>query len=142
MSDPKSYQSISTPSVKGGRLQWPDIELIRVTQRGMVFRSHQLFDLGDTLSIGIHLEVAQDGPQSTGGKRADFLKVEGAVVACQMVSWGGIDRRFEITVLFQSVAENDGGLLDDIGRASGLAMVPHGADDAENPGLGPICGLN
>ena len=141
MSDFKPYESISAPSVKGGRLQWPDIELVRVTQRGMVFRSQQMFDLGDTLSIGIHLEVAPNTAASP-DPRADFLKVEGAVVACQMVSWGGIDRRFEITVLFQSIAENDGGILDDINRASEIAMMPQAAENPENRGFGSICGLN
>ncbi|MGI8601829.1 MAG: hypothetical protein ACR2OZ_02395 [Verrucomicrobiales bacterium] len=93
-----------------GHIAWPDIHVVDISLRGMVFRSHQAFDLGDSLSLGLHICVSSQKPPAL-RPCGDFLKIEGVVVDCRVISWGGIDRVFEITVSFPLLAEEQGAWL-------------------------------
>jgi hypothetical protein len=113
----------------------------------MVFRSHQAFDLGDALNLGVHLCARSPGkphPQPVG---SDFLTIQGVVVDCRVVSWGRGERFFEITLLFPSVDEGECALL--VAASRRMSLDPptghqddDGIDEDERPGFDRITGFN
>ena len=113
----------------------------------MVFRSHQAFDLGDALNLGVHLCARPPGNSPAQSVSRDFLTIQGVVVDCRVVSWGRGERFFEITLLFPSVDENECALLVAASRQRSLDPPSghqdvDGIDDDERPGFDRITGFN
>jgi hypothetical protein len=142
-----SSASIKASAANAALLAWPDIHVVEINRRGMVFRSHQAFDLGDALHLGVHLcfrpsnHTAAPHPASS-----DFLKIEGVVVDCRVVSWGAPEHIFEITLMFPSLDEDECALLVEASRQRNLdppsAYHDPAFDDESDPGFDRIMGFN
>ncbi len=148
MAEKKPVRQPSNASVRGTKLNWPDIQLVEINRRGMVFRSHKLFDLGDSLTLGVHLCARPSANAATQPVSGDFLNVEGIVVDCRILSWGGAEKFYEVTVLFQSLDEDECEILVDASRHQKLDPPAGCEDDAgeapteDETGFDRILGLN
>jgi hypothetical protein len=152
MAEPRMLKQNPTASIKASTaaaalLSWPDIHVVEINRRGMVFRSHQAFDLGDALHLGVHLcfrpSASATAPQHAS---SDFLKIEGVVVDCRVVSWGAPEHVFEITLMFPSLDEDECALLVEASRQRKLdppsAHHDPAYDEETAPGFDRIMGFN
>ena len=106
--------------------------LLYVSSQGLVFKSTQPFDSGIRLAIGLHLrkirgDLGLDAADS--GLYGDrFLQLEGLVADCKIVEASPLERFFQVTLLFDRLAEADRVLLAAIERS----------DQHDTPTIGAI----
>lgn len=131
----------SLSSLSGAPPNWPDIHVMEIGGRGMIFRTHRSFELGDSLSLGLHLffRSAEEGEPEPSG--SDFMMMEGVVVDCRKLSWAGESPLFQVTLVFPLVSEEECALLAAAGRLQPEAE-PAGMLEPELASMETVAGLN
>ena len=105
--------------------------LLYVSSQGLVFKSTRPFDSGIRLAIGLHLRKIRGDlglDAADNGLYGDrFLQLEGLVADCKIVEASPLERFFQVTLLFDRLAEADRVLLAAIERSDRCTAPEIGA---------------
>ena len=102
--------------------------LLYVSSQGLVFKSAEAFESGTRLAIGLHLRkicgdlgISEDDNGLYGDR---FLQLEGLVADCKIVEASPIERFYQVTLIFDQLAEADRLLLAAVERSNSEAPAP------------------
>ena len=110
------------------RDQSPVVTLLYLSGQGIVFRSRRHFDTGTKLAVGLRLDKLREDlglPKSGQLFSANpFLDVQGFVADCKIMEAMPSGATYQVTLLFDSLAESDEMLVEAIEREVKLLQQP------------------
>ncbi len=86
----------------------PVLSICEVSDRGLVFTSAAIFEIGHSIELGLHVRY-QEGPAPSlcDPVRSEFLTCEGQVVGCMLCAGADGLPMFEVTLLFTGFQKGD-----------------------------------
>jgi hypothetical protein len=86
-------------------VQSPVLSICQVTDRGLVFTSAEVFEIGHGVELGFHVRYHEELIPSR--VRSEFITCEGQVVGCMLCAGADGLPVYEVTLLFTGFKRGD-----------------------------------
>jgi hypothetical protein len=113
MSTSRIHRKTDSSLFSGMESEVPSIEVVDVKEHGLIFKSPCFFDLGTSVEMTIQVAFIGDSDDARAGKLGGetTMNVGGVVVDCQLCESPSGEVRWEATLLFEDLEEEQKVLL-------------------------------